>query len=168
MISLNVRALTRLTYAAAPALVQRKHGAIINIGSIVALAPELLNGVYGATKAFVLAFSQSLHRELADKGVQIQVVLPGATATDFWTIAGLPVEHLPQQIVMSSEDLVDAALAGFDQGEFVTLPALPNTADWKAFEAARQVLLPNLSHSTPAKRYGVRPSVPATPAGVSA
>jgi short-subunit dehydrogenase len=159
MIALNVRAVTRLTYAAAPAFVQRKRGAIINIASIVALAPELLNGVYGATKAFVLAFSQSLHHELADKGVQVQVVLPGATATDFWSIAGRPVQHLPQQIVMSSEDLVDAALAGFDQGELVTLPALPNTADWDTFEAARLALRPNLSHSTPATRYRVQSRV---------
>jgi short-subunit dehydrogenase len=159
MIALNVRAVTRLTYAAAPVFVQRKGGAIINIASVVAIAPELLNGVYGATKGFVLALSQSLRHELADKGVQIQVVLPGATATDFWAIAGRPVQELPQQIVMSSEDLVDAALAGFDQGEFVTLPALPDRSDWDAFEAARRALQPNLSHSTPAKRYGIQPRV---------
>jgi 5'-nucleotidase len=55
------------------------------------LAPELLNGVYGGTKAFVLAFSQSLQHELGDKGVRVQAVLPGATATDFWNVAGTPV-----------------------------------------------------------------------------
>ena len=71
-------------------------GTIINISSIVAISPELLNGVYGGTKAFVLAFSQSLHHELADKGVRVQVVLPGATSTEFWDIAGLPVSNLPE------------------------------------------------------------------------
>jgi len=121
----------------------------------VALAPELLNGVYGASKAFVLAFSQSLQHELADKGVRIQAVLPGAIATDFWALAGLPVENLPAQIVMSPENLVDAALAGLDQEEFVTIPSLPDAAQWKAFEAARRALGPNLSHAAPAERYQI-------------
>jgi uncharacterized protein len=155
MITLNVEVLTRLTYAAAPSLVARGKGTIINIASIVAIAPEILNGVYGGSKAFVLAFSRSLHHELASKGIQIQVVLPGATATDFWSVAGTPVEHLPTEIVMSAEDMVDAALAGLDKGEFVTIPSLPNVADWNTLEAARQALRPNLSLSTPAARYGV-------------
>jgi len=100
MIALNVTALTRLTHAAAPGFVARGQGAFINIASIVAIAPEVLNGVYGGSKAYVVAFSQSLQHELADKGVRVQVVLPGATATDFWQIAGTPVEHLPSEIVM--------------------------------------------------------------------
>jgi short-subunit dehydrogenase len=156
MITLNVRALTRLTYAAAPGLVARGGGTIINIASIVAVGPEILNGVYGASKAYVLAFSQSLHKELADKSVRIQAVLPGATATDLWAKAGRPVEHLPGEIVMSTGDMVDAALAGLDQGELVTIPALPDVADWQAYEAARQKLLPNLSRANPAVRYRAR------------
>lgn len=155
MINLNVTALTRLTYAAAPAFAARGKGTIINIASIVAIAPELLNGVYGASKAFVLALTQSLHKELADKGITVQAVLPGATATNFWAVAGRPVEHLPSEIVMRAEDMVDAALAGLDQGELVTIPALRDAADWQAYERARQVLLPSLSRSVPAPRYGV-------------
>lgn len=156
MINLNVNVLTRLTYAVAPAFVARKQGAIINIASIVAVAPEMLNGVYGASKAYVLAFSQSLKHELSDKGVRVQAVLPGATATEFWGIAGMPVEHLPASIVMSAEDMVDAALAGFDQGEFATIPSLPQAADWQKLEDARVALGPNLSHTKPAARYGLR------------
>jgi short-subunit dehydrogenase len=156
MITLNVRALTRLTYAAAPGLVARGGGTIINIASVVGVAPETLNGVYGASKAYVIALSQSLHKELAAKNVRIQAVLPGATATDIWAKAGRPVEHLPSEIVMSTDDMVDAALAGLDQGEFVTIPSLPDAADWQAYEAARQKLLPNLSRKTPAARYRVR------------
>jgi short-subunit dehydrogenase len=155
MLNLNVNVLTRLTYAVAPAFVARKQGAIINIASIVAVAPEMLNGVYGASKAYVLAFSQSLKHELGDKGVRVQAVLPGATATAFWGIAGMPVEHLPTSIVMSAEDMVDAALAGFDQGEFATIPSLPQATDWQTFEGARLALGPNLSHTKPAQRYGV-------------
>jgi short-subunit dehydrogenase len=159
MITLNVTALTRLAGAAARGFVARGTGSIINISSIVAIAPELLNGVYGGTKAFVLAFSQSLHHELSDKGVRVQTVLPGAISTEFWDVAGLPVSNLPQGIVMSVQDLVDAALAGFDQGEWVTIPSLPEAADWDAFESARQNLGPNLSHRQPAERYGLQAAV---------
>jgi short-subunit dehydrogenase len=155
MIDLNVTALTRLTYAAAPGMVARGKGTIINISSIVAIGPEIMNGVYGASKAYVLALTQSLKHELVDKGIIVQAVLPGATATDFWTLSGRPVEHLPSQIVMSAENLVDAALAGLDQGELITLPAVPNAADVAALEQARQALFPNLSHSKPAARYGI-------------
>jgi hypothetical protein len=156
MIGLNVTALTRLTYAAVPGLVERGGGTIVNIASIVAIAPELLNGVYGGSKAYVLAFSQSLHHELADKNIRVQAVLPGATATDFWNVLGVPVEQLPESVgVMSAENMVDAALAGLDQGELVTIPALPDIADWASFEAARKALSPNLSHPRPAARYRV-------------
>jgi short-subunit dehydrogenase len=153
MIELNVTALTRLTYAAVPAFVARGGGTLINIASAVAIAPELLNGVYGGTKAFVLAFSLALHKELADRNVRIQAVLPGATATNFWDAAGGSVEMLPSKMVMKGDDLVDAALAGLDQGELVTIPSLPDAADWEAYEAARQRLIPNLSLSVPSPRY---------------
>jgi short-subunit dehydrogenase len=156
MVALNVTALMQLSHAAAPGFVARGAGTIINIASITAVAPELLNGVYGATKAFVLAFSQSLLHELAHHGVRVQVVLPGATATEFWDKAGTPIEQLSAQIVMSRENLVDAALAGFDMGEFATVPSLPDAADWDAFEAARVALGPDLSHTQPAQRYVAR------------
>jgi short-subunit dehydrogenase len=155
MVDLNVTALTRLTYAAVPGFVARGGGSIINISSIVAVAPELLNGVYGASKAYVLALTQSLNHELADKNIRAQAVLPGATATDFWEIAGTPLEHVPSEIVMPASAMVDAALAGFDQGERYTIPSLPDVADWDQFEAARKKLMPNLSHKQPAARYGV-------------
>ena len=158
MIRLNVGALTRLTYAAVPGFVARAGGTVVNIASIVAIAPELLNGVYGGTKAFVLAFSQSLHHELAAKGIRVQAVLPGATATEFWDIAGMPVEHLPAAMVMTVDDLVDAALAGLDQGEIVTIPSLPDQAEWDAHDAARRAMTPRLSRTNPAERYGVRTS----------
>lgn len=155
MIALNVGALTRLTCAVVPGYVARGTGTIVNIASIAAIAPELLNGVYGGTKAFVLAFSQSLHHELAEKGIHVQAVLPGATATAFWDAAGLPLADVPAAILMSAEDMVDAALAGLDQGELVTVPSLPDAADWNRFEAARQALTPNLSRTDPAARYGL-------------
>lgn len=153
MIALNVRALTRLTHSVVPAFVERGSGSIINIASVAGLTPELLNGVYGATKAYVIAFSRSLLHELAPKGIRVQVVLPGATATRFWVDSGMPVEQLPPDIVMTSKDLVVAALAGFDQGEFATVPSLPDLAAWEAYESALEAMRPNLSRRLPASRY---------------
>lgn len=153
MIQLNVTALTRLTRAFAPRLAAAGRGGIINIASIVALAPELLNGTYAGTKAFVLSFTQSLNHELGPKGVRVQAVLPGATSTDFWNTAGMPVSHLPNEIVMSAEEMVDAALVGFDRGELVTIPSLTDVADWDRFDAARLALGPQLSRSHAAPRY---------------
>jgi uncharacterized protein len=155
MIALNVTALTRLTYAAAPAFVARGAGTIVNIASVVGVAPERLNGVYGATKAFVITLSHSLRYELADKGVRIQAVLPAATATDIWEKSGLHYSKLPIGTVMSTEDMVDAALAGLDQGEAVTIPPLQDGDDWTRFEAARLALAPKFMNSAPAPRYRV-------------
>lgn len=153
LINVNVTALTRLTRAVAPGLAARGAGAIINISSIAALKPELLNGTYSGSKAFVLALTQSLHHELAGKGVQVQAVLPGAIGTPFWGNFGVPLDHFPATMLMTPEDLVDAALAGFDQRELVTLPSLPDAADFERMEQARQALGPNLSHNQPAARY---------------
>ena len=156
MIRLNVTALTRLTCAAVPAFASRGAGPIINIASIVGINPERLNGVYGASKAYVIAFTQSLHHELAAKGVRVQAVLPGATATDLWETAGLHYRNLPPSIVMSPEDMVDAALAGLDQGEIMTIPGLQDLREWERFEEARQALSARMSSNVPASRYSQR------------
>jgi short-subunit dehydrogenase len=158
MIKLNVVAFMRLTYAAAPVFAARGHGAIINISSVAAIAPEIFNGAYGGTKAFVLTFSQSLHHEFADKGVRVQVVLPGATSTAFWDAAGMPVNNVPADRVMPVGEMVDAALAGLDFGELVTIPSLPHIADWDALEAARRKLTPHLFRAHSAARYRTRPA----------
>ena len=155
MISLNVTALTRLTYAIVPKFVSRRSGTIINIGSIVAINPEALNGVYGGTKAFVLAFSQNLHNELEGTGVRVQVVMPGATATDFWDLSGRPLEQLPTGIVMTSAALVDAAMIGLDRGELATIPSLQDGGLYTAYESAREAMIGKLSSARPAQRYSV-------------
>lgn len=153
MITLNVTALTRLTYAAIPGFVARKQGAVINISSIVSLAPELLNGVYGGSKAYVTAFTQSLYKELADSGIQVQAVLPGATATDFWQIGGLPVENLDPGIVMSAQDLVDGALQDFDDQVLISIPSMHDLQAFERYEASRQALFSQLSSNQLAPRY---------------
>ena len=155
MILLNVTALTRLTSAVLPGLISRANGTIINIASIVALSPELLNGTYSGTKAYVVNLTQSLHNEVKDKGIQVQAVLPGAISTPFWDRAGLAVHNLPSDWVMTADDLVDSSLAGLDQHELITIPSLPEAADWQKMDAARLALVPNLSRQYPAARYNV-------------
>jgi short-subunit dehydrogenase len=153
MLELNVIAPTRLAAAAARNFVTRKTGAIVNIASVLALAPELFNGSYSGTKAYVLNLSISLQKELEAAGVRVQAVLPGATRTEIWARAGVDVGSFPPEMVMEVDDMVDAALAGFDQGEFVTIPSLPDQADFGRYTAARLALGPNLSRNVPAERY---------------
>ncbi|MNF56994.1 putative oxidoreductase [compost metagenome] len=153
MIQLNVVAVTHLAAAAAANFVAQGRGTLINIASVLALAPEMFNGTYSGTKAYVLNLSQSLNQEVREKGVRVQVVLPGATRTEIWERSGTGIENIPQEILMDVGEMVDAALAGLDQGELVTIPSLPEQADWERFTAARFQMAPNLSRSTAAERY---------------
>ncbi len=150
LVALNTTAPLRLASAVAPRLAAAGEGAIINIGSVVGLAPEFGMTVYGATKAFILFLSQSLALELAPKGVYVQAVLPAATMTEIWERAGADVSALPA--MMDVNDLVDAALVGFDRRESVTIPPLQDAAQWEAFQSARQIMLP-FSETQPAARY---------------
>jgi short-subunit dehydrogenase len=161
LIQLNVTAVTRLANAAAAGFSQRGQGQIVNIGSIVGLMTQFKSTVYGATKAFVLYLSESLNDELAGSGVTVQAVLPGATRTEIWDRSGRGIESVPEEILMHVDELVDAALAGLDQGELVTIPSLPETADWAAVTTARANLQPNLSRPHPAARYGHKVPEPA-------
>ena len=153
MIELNVTAVARLAAAAARAFVARKQGTIINVASVLALAPELFNGVYSGTKAFVLNLTQSMQNELGPFGIQVQAVLPGATRTEIWERAGTDIANLPAERLMDVEEMVDAALAGLDAKEPITIPSLPNVADFHRFTQARLALGPNLSKNHPAARY---------------
>jgi hypothetical protein len=151
LISLNVTALTRLASAVAPRFAEAGEGAIVNVGSVLGFAPEIGSTVYGATKAFVLFLTQGLHLELGPRGVYVQAVLPAATRTEIWARSGRDVNAL--SAVMETEELVDAALVGFDRRETVTIPPLPDAGQWVAFDAARQAMLPNLMQIHAAARY---------------
>jgi short-subunit dehydrogenase len=153
LVALNTTALVRLAHAIAPRLAQAGEGAIVNIGSAVGLAPEFGMPVYGATKAFVLHLSQALSLQLGPQGVYVQAVLPAATRTEIWGHAGVDVDTLPG--VMEVDDLVDAALAGFDGREAVTIPPLHDVGQWETFEATRQTMISGFSQSKPADRYRV-------------
>jgi uncharacterized protein len=153
LIALNVTAATRLCLAAGRAFTAQKRGIIVNMASIVALNPERFNSVYSGSKAFVLALSQALTKELTENGVTIQTVLPGAVRTEIWERAGTDISRLPPERVMELDEMVDAALKGLDMGERITVPSLPDPQDLADMEAARGKLAPNLSRNHAAARY---------------
>jgi short-subunit dehydrogenase len=151
LVALNTTSVVRLTSAVAPRLARAGEGAIVNIGSVVGLAPEFNMSVYGATKAFILFLSQGLSLELGSKGVYVQAVLPAATRTELWGRAGMGEATL--QPMMDVNELVDAALVGFDRREGVTIPTLHEGELWDAFDAARQAMVPRFAQVLRADRY---------------
>lgn len=151
LIALNVTALTRLASAAAPRFADSGEGSIVNISSIVGLAPEFAMTVYGATKAFVLFLSQGMNVELSSKGIYIQAVLPAGTYTEIWDRAGIDISNSSK--MMEVGELVDAALAGFDRRELVTIPPLHNAERWDVLDASRQGLLSDIRQAEAAERY---------------
>ncbi|WP_019831025.1 SDR family NAD(P)-dependent oxidoreductase [Sphingomonas sp. PR090111-T3T-6A] len=154
IIALNITAPTLLASAAGKAFVARGHGAIVNIASVLAFAPEMFDGVYSGTKAFLLNVTQSMAAQHKDKGLYVQAVLPGATRTEIWERSGKDVDALlPPDAVMHVDDLVDAALVGFDRRETVTIPPLPDEGQYVALNEARLAMAPNLSRRDVAARY---------------
>ncbi len=153
IIALNISAPTRLAASAGKAFAARGSGAIINIASVLAFAPERFDGVYSGTKAYLLNLSLSLAMQVESRGVRVQAVLPGATRTEIWARSGKDLDAFPPEIVMEVGDLVDAALVGLDKGETVTIPPLADVGLYAAYEAARAAMGPNLSRREVAARY---------------
>ena len=153
VLDLNVLALTRLTIAAVAAFVPRGSGTIVNVGSVVSLSPDMTPPVYGATKAYVQYLTEALNLDIAGSGVRLQLMMPGLTRTEFFERAGVTMDHLDPEKVMEPGDLVDAALAGLERGEQVTIPSLHDVADFDALMAARTRLMPKLLNRQPAARF---------------
>lgn len=153
LIALNVTALTRLTHAALPAFLARNEGTIINIASVLALHTMPVSAVYSGTKGFVLNFSRGLQAEVAGTGVKVQIVLPASTATEVWDRSGIPLSALKPETVMTTEDMVDAALAGLDSGETITLPSVADASLWDKYDTARATLFAATQTGEPAPRY---------------
>ena len=149
MLDVNVTALTRLAGAASANFAKQGRGTLVNVASVMALLDTANTAAYGATKAYVLSFTHSLDLELAPLGIQVQAVLPGYTRTPMiGNGAGIPDE-----LVMEVDDLVDAALAGLDRKELVTIPSQHNDDDYARLIEARTSLLTGLVGNRPAPRY---------------
>jgi len=114
---------------------------------------EMFNGAYNATKSYVLTLTRAMQRELAESGVQVQAVLPGATRTEIFDRAGQSINEIPAEMLMDVDEMVDAALAGLDSKETVTIPALEDLQMWHDYDQARGAMVPHLSRNRSASRY---------------
>lgn len=153
MVAINITAALRLAHAAVDGFVARGRGTLINVSSVLALAPERFNAAYSGTKSFMLNLSLALQTELANTGIRVQAVLPGATRTGLWSKAGVDAAAMPADRLMDADEMVDAALTGLDIGEVVTIPSLPDMVEWSRFNDARLAMGPNLSLAHSAGRY---------------
>lgn len=153
LIRLNVVALTRLSHAALAGFQARQAGTLVNIASIMAMAPSKGAAAYSGSKAYVLNFTRSLQLEHAGSPIRIQVVLPGPVRTEFFTAQGLSDAVFSPDSFISAEALVDAALAGLDAGEAVTCPTLREHSVWTHLEQARARFLGETMAGKVASRY---------------
>ncbi len=125
LIRLNILALTELTYRILPGMLERGHGAILNVSSLSAFQPVAYMGVYAASKAFVLHFSEALHCELRDRGITVTAVCPGVTRTNFFDIAGAP-GWLQKHSSLGVEPVVKSALKAMERRRQYVVPGWTN------------------------------------------
>jgi uncharacterized protein len=121
MIDLNVGALTDLCRAAAPGMIERKSGAILNVASTAAFQPGPKMAVYFATKAFVLSLSEALHEELKPHGIKVSCLCPGPTRTEFGDVAGFGGNGLFDRVAMNAKEVVETGLSGLDKNHAVVV-----------------------------------------------
>jgi short-subunit dehydrogenase len=126
MIDLNVGTLTDLCRAVAPAMIERKSGAILNVASTAAFQPGPKMAVYFATKAFVLSLSEALHEELKPHGVKVTCLCPGPTRTEFGDVAGFGGNGMFDKVAMNAPKVVEAGLKALDRNKAVVIPGLIN------------------------------------------
>ena len=125
-VRLNCLAAVRLCHAAAPAMVERGVGAILNVSSMAGFQPTPGMAIYGATKAFLTSFSEALHEELGGTGVHVMALCPGFSHTGFQERAEVTGEGVPEFMWMEPADIVQAALRDLDRKRAVSVPGLLN------------------------------------------
>jgi short-subunit dehydrogenase len=129
MIRVNCEALVALTSAFLPGMVERGHGAVVNVASTTSFQPVPSQTVYAATKAFVLSFTEGISAELKGTGVTATALCPGPVATEFIAAAGFKrkkEEMGPSFLWSSPEDVARAGIEGADKGKRVVVPGISN------------------------------------------
>ena len=124
MIHLNVIALVYLTKLFLPQMLSRNSGKILQVGSVASFTPAPLQSVYGATKAFILSFSEALQEELKESNVTVTVLCPPATNTNFFRVAGAENSKLAQPPLASPEEVAAGGYAALMKGEARAVPTL--------------------------------------------
>ncbi len=143
-VTLNALALTELTHAALPGMVERGAGAVMNIASIAAFQPIPFMAVYSATKAYVQTFSEAVHEELHGTGVSVTVLCPGPVPTEWAEIANAERFSVPLAQV-SPRDVAEAAIGGMLAGKRSVVPGIvPKVVSAGGRFAPRSLLLPGI------------------------
>jgi short-subunit dehydrogenase len=125
-IRLNVLALMRLTRAALPGMLERRHGGVVNLGSVAAFVPAAKSATYAASKAFVLSFTEALSEEVRGTGVRVQCLCPGLTRTEFQSTADYDASGQPGFMWQSADSVVGESLSALGRGKVVCVTGLQN------------------------------------------
>jgi len=125
MIDLNVRALTDLSLAFVDSL-ERHQGGILNVSSVAGFLPGPGMAVYYASKAYVLSFSEALHRELKPRGVRVTALCPGPVPSEFRDRAGAKPGRYPAVFVQSAEEVAALGYQGLKAGRRLVVPGIAN------------------------------------------
>ena len=155
-IALNVTAVSRLTHAILPAFVAKNSGTIVNVASVLAFHFFTVSAAYSGSKAFVMNYTRALQQELEGTGVRVHLLMPASIQTELWKKTDFDTATLPKNSLMTVDNLVDAALAGLDSGEAVTLPSVEDMRLWESFKTSALALFDATQVSAPASRYKPR------------
>jgi hypothetical protein len=145
MIQVNVIALTQLTKLFLPGMIERRWGRILNLGSTGSFAPCPLNAVYGASKAFVLSFSEALAEELRGTGVTVTTLCPGPTQTQFAQRAGMTQTNLFQGRLANAADVALTGYRALMKGRSSVVAGLANKLLVFSLRLAPRVSIARLS-----------------------
>jgi short-subunit dehydrogenase len=129
LIDVHLRAALHLMHAVIPGMTQRRRGTIINVSSIAGFSPTASDPTYGATKAFLTLFTESLHLVLREKGITVQALCPGFTRTNFHEKLGMPKEEQQHRGILrwtTVDKVVDASMKGLRNGTVVVIPGFLN------------------------------------------
>ncbi len=127
LLQLNIEALTHLTHAFLPPMIERRRGRILNVASTAAFFPGPGMATYYASKAFVLSFSEALATELENSGVRVTCLCPGATKSEFQERAGMNSSKLMESAMMSTEAVARAGYQATVRGRRLVIPGIMNT-----------------------------------------
>ncbi|MDX6739414.1 SDR family oxidoreductase [Actinocorallia sp. A-T 12471] len=119
MLKVHCEAVLRLTYAALPGMRERGKGGIINVASVAAF---LTRGTYGASKAWVVSFTEALAQEITEPNVHAVALCPGLVRTEFHERAKMDVSGVPDVLWLDADAVVDAALTDLRKGRAVSVP----------------------------------------------